>query len=781
MMWVCSKIASMFPRRAGLASRFGTRCGAGAHGRLLSFTLLLPLLVGTQAATVSLGWGPSPDPSVRGYRIYYGLQGQPLASWIGVGAATTGSVSGLAANATYSFAVCAYNEAGIESVLSPSVSASTGTTGGTPVGSAPSVVLAGTSTTSTLIAPAAVDLRADVTPNGHVISRVDFIAGTEVLAMDSTAPYTVTWSGIAAGNYSVFARVYYDASSRLDSAPFALSVAPPVVVDPTAPVVSLTAPTDGSLRIAGLSIGLSASVTPNGHTISKVQFLDGTLLLGEDTSAPYSYIWSSVPAGRYAINARVIYDGSLSSSSSVSTVTVEEPPVIAITSPLVGASFGAPATVQLASNADANGHTLVKVRYYSGGTLIGESSTAPYNVSWSGLGVGTYSVTAVLQYDSSRTVSSAPVSFAVLTLPPSVSLINPVDGSSYVLPADVALSASVTPNGHSPSKIQFLVDGVVSAESLGPDFSSKWTPQVSGNVSIVARLHFDGGSILDSAAVSIRVLNLPPTVEIVSPTPGRFLSAGVTTLLETSVAPNGYDIEGVDFLDGGVLLGTSTVPPYALEWTPTVNGTHSLTARILYGGGKSAVSPEVVVSVGDLPPPWLSLDIADTTLAGSSTALENGFRIAGSGVIFGTSDSFRFVYQTMDGDGEIQARVDSTSETGRSGGVGVMIRESTSPASRHAFMAVVPTQEWRWERRGDTGGITWIANYGALSLPAAWVRLVRAGDVFSGYTSTDGINWTLQNSRTITMGTSVLVGLAVSSGTAGVLNTTEFSEVIVRP
>ncbi len=67
---------------------------------------------------------------------------------------------------------------------------------------------------------------------------------------------------------------------------------------------------------------LSASASDTGGTISKVEFYNGTTLLNTDTTSPYSYTWSSVAAGTYAIKA-VAYDNAGASATSASaTITV---------------------------------------------------------------------------------------------------------------------------------------------------------------------------------------------------------------------------------------------------------------------------------------------------------------------------------------------------------------------------------------------------------------------------------------------------------------------------
>ena len=88
-------------------------------------------------------------------------------------------------------------------------------------------------------------------------------------------------------------------------------------------LISLTSPADGSSYAAPASISLAASVTPNGHTITKVQFYsNGTNLLNEDTNSPYSFTWTNVAVGSYSLTARVIYDAGASVDSGAANVTV---------------------------------------------------------------------------------------------------------------------------------------------------------------------------------------------------------------------------------------------------------------------------------------------------------------------------------------------------------------------------------------------------------------------------------------------------------------------------
>lgn len=150
-------------------------------------------------------------------------------------------------------------------------------------------------------------------------------------------------------------------------------------------------------------------------------------------------------------------------------------------------------------------------------------------------------------------------------------------------------------------------------------------------------------------------------------------------------------------------------------------------------------------------------------------------------MINNNADAFRFLYQPMTGDGQMTVRIDAMKDTGGGGSIGVMIRESLNSDSRHAFIGLSCAGSFRWEKRSQTGGNTSVNNFSKPALPNAWVRLVRVGNTLSGYTSTDGVNWTLANNASVNMSSNVYVGLVVASGSTSTLNSVAFSQPVVVP
>jgi hypothetical protein len=59
------------------------------------------------------------------------------------------------------------------------------------------------------------------------------------------------------------------------------------------------------------------------------------------------------------------------------------------------------------------------------------------------------------------------------------------------------------------------------------------------------------------------------------------------------------------------------------------------------------------------------------------------------------------------------------------------------------------------------------------------LKLARAGNTFTAYFSDDGVTWTTAGTATVSMGSSVYVGLIVSSHSNSTLNQSVFDSVVV--
>ena len=121
----------------------------------------------------------------------------------------------------------------------------------------------------------------------------------------------------------------------------------------------------------------------------------------------------------------------------VTALTVTNPaPTLALTSPLNGANYTAPATITLAASVTANGHSITQVQYYNGPTLLGANTSAPYSLTWTNVRRWQLHLTAQAVYDAGSTVASSPVNVTVTNPPPALALTSPLNGASYTAPTD---------------------------------------------------------------------------------------------------------------------------------------------------------------------------------------------------------------------------------------------------------------------------------------------------------------------------------------------------------
>ena len=196
-----------------------------------------------------------------------------------------------------------------------------------------------------------------------------------------------------------------------------------------------------------------------------------------------------------------------------------------------------------------------------------------------------------------------------------------------------------------------------------------------------------------------------------------------------------------------------------------------------------------------LPAGWQSQDIGTT---GGSASESNGTWtvIGDGGDIWGASDAFHYAYVPLIGDGEISCRVvdnGTGSNTWAKGGV--MIRETLEANSRHLMMIMTDSDGGgiAFQGRHQSAGAESSSFHGDVTeSPPHWVRLVREGDMITGYHSDDGVDWELftdaspdnaggaiSNPMELPMPEQVYIGLCVTSHAGGELRTYTFDNVTV--
>ena len=194
---------------------------------------------------------------------------------------------------------------------------------------------------------------------------------------------------------------------------------PPTTPTNQAPTVALTTPANNATYTAPATITLTATASDADGSVTKVEFFNGSAKLGESTSAPYRYIWSSVNAGSYALTAKATDNQGATTTSATINVQVNNPastnqaPNVAITSPATNATYTAPATINITATASDPDGSIAKVEFFNGQAKLGESTGSPYQYTWSNVGAGTYALTAKATDNQGATTTSSVVNIQV--------------------------------------------------------------------------------------------------------------------------------------------------------------------------------------------------------------------------------------------------------------------------------------------------------------------------------------------------------------------------------
>src|SRR2546426_14216 len=291
------------------------------------------------------------------------------------------------------------------------------------------------------------------------------------------------------------------------------------------------------------------------------------------------------------------------------------------------------------------------------------------------------------------------------------------------------------------------------------------------NVSVTAAVAPQPTFSLSTSPSSLTVIQGTNGASTITVTPLNGFNSSVS--LSASGLPNGVTAS----FNPSSTASSSTLTLTASSTATT--GTFTLTVTGSSGNlTKTTTIFLTVQSIPTLPSVWSDGDIGAVGLAGSANYANGTFTVAGAGqgTFFTSSDGFHFVYQSLSGDGTMVARV--VSLQGSAAQAGIMVRETLNAGANHVYVFDYSSTIYMTERT-STGASSSYQSLGSGALPY-WIKLARSGNVFTMYSSADGVNWLqLGTSQTVSMAQNAYVGLAVSSRTTSSLATANFDNVSV--
>jgi hypothetical protein len=337
---------------------------------------------------------------------------------------------------------------------------------------------------STFSVPGTVFVTATASNLFFIVSKVDFYNGSVYLGTSTSSPFTYNWTNVPLGTYTITAVATNNWGISTTSTGIKIKVA---ANQP--PTISLSTPTNNSTFIAPAIVTITAIATDPDGTVAKVQFFNGTSLLGTNLASPYSFNWSNPAIGNYTISA-VAFDNlgaATTATAIVFNVVANQPPTISLTSPANNSTFIAPAAVTIAAIAADLDGTIDKVQFFNGTSLLGTSLTNPYSFNWSNPVIGNYTISAVAFDNLGATTTSNMAQIQIVSPQlPSVTITSNFNNANLIAPATVIFSVTTTDNSGSVSEVQFFNGSTLIGQSFSNPFDFTWDNVTAGTYTITA-------------------------------------------------------------------------------------------------------------------------------------------------------------------------------------------------------------------------------------------------------------------------------------------------------
>ncbi|HOX04269.1 MAG TPA: PA14 domain-containing protein, partial [Candidatus Paceibacterota bacterium] len=393
---------------------------------------------------------------------------------------------------------------------------------------------------------------------------------------------------------------------------------------------------------------------------------------------------------------------------------------------------------------------------------------------------------------------------AAIPAAPTASISSPANNSTSATGGDIAIAA--TASGPNPiAKVEFLratwdlgyfVNNTVIGEDATEPFEFTDPSVPEGIYQYTVRATDSIGYTAVSSAVRIVVDSTKPVAAEVGCLGGNLIgvlfhdTAGLDPASATNIA--NYIVN-----NGAVEVTNATLEPDAqtvlLTLASTISGNYTVLVQNVadIGFGPNVVNPTTLN--GTVITSWLNRDVGvlnatnpavftNPILPGEAVAMsEKDFYVrAGGADIWGNDDGMHFVYREVTGDFDIQGRVELITRPNEWAKAGFMIREDLDSNSRHFDVVVAPhggtpmgqnlwTVQQRTVKAGTSTSLTLIGTRPAPPYPNAWMRMVREGQTFNFYWSTNGVDWVLMATGTQSPDypETVYVGLCATSHNNG--------------
>lgn len=491
------------------------------------------------------------------------------------------------------------------------------------IGIAPTVSITSPVNNDLFTAPANITIAADAADADGTVTNVKFYNGADSIGIDETFPYSFNWTNVAAGDYSITAKVTDNDGNVVSSVPVAISVKP-VPCEGTAEngdysyeVYTQAGKVYFTFRPLAPIAGCAYSILhlteggggDNGYgmTASGSDFIYSKAI-ADGVNTRFYFTYNTPPAGERnsSDNPHDYFTG---------TVCVAGAPTVSITSPAEAANFTAPASITInATAADGDG-TVSKVDFYNGADLIGSDDTAPYSFDWTNVAAGSYALIAKATDNSDLTTASTPVN-VIVNAPNLNGFCGTAFSGDYEYKAET-VNGIVTFRFHPLTPIQGCLYATINLTVNGaPDNSIMLA---SGSDFVYSRPIDDGANAVfyftyqtppagernssdhkhayTVGTSCLGITGTTPVVNITSPLSTDSYTEPATVIINATAIDDDGTVSKVEFYNGANLLGMDDTSPYSLDWTNVPAGNYNISAWATDNDGYSGISNLVSIVV----------------------------------------------------------------------------------------------------------------------------------------------------------------------------------------
>ena len=523
---------------------------------------------------------------------------------------------------------------------------------------APTVVMTSPASGTTFTAGATVALTATATDADGSIAKVEFYRnGSTLIGTATSSPYQFSWANVAVGTYSLTAKAYDNRNGIATSAAVSITV-----LANKPPVVTLTQPAAGAFYGEGAPISLAATASDADGTVVRVEFVDGSNVVGVSPAPPFDVTWSGAAPGNHVIVARAIDDKGAMTISAPLSVSVGRAPLVVVKGPLACSIVDGGVPLVVTADAVSTDGSIISVEFLDNGIVAGVAFSEPWTIAIPNPTIGSHELVARATDDRALVAQSRPVTLTVgaANQPPHVTISAPAEGSHFANGSAVSLAAVATDADGIVTSVEYRLNdgaGVLAAQSNNPPFAASWANPAAGSYALVAVAIDDHGAKATSSAVHITIdANVPPVVSITAPGPNRVYVAPATVALSATATDADGTVARVDFFAGATQVGSASAPPFAATWNSVAVGSYLLTARATDNRGATSTSATVPIVVTTNAPPTVTLNaianeqyFAPATVALGADASDTDGSIArvefrANGALIGTATTAPYSY-----------------------------------------------------------------------------------------------------------------------------------------